>query len=300
MIIVLTGGTGFIGQSLIKKLKDQNHTIHLLIRSPSTKKNYQCKTFLWPNIHSPIPLEAFPIDSKFGVIHLAGEPILQWPWTSHKKRKIYNSRVTGTKKLIETLQNLKNTPQFFFCASAIGIYGRQDSKNITEIFNFQKQDFFLQKVCEDWEREALKLKQKCRVVIFRLGIVLSFQGGFLKEQLRWSKLFVPFLLYKHKLWISWIHREDLVRLILWAINKKETKGIYNATAPDPFDMNFFLNRLSIYLKKKYLRIPIPLFLMKLFGGELVKNLLISCHVTSEKLTREGFQFKYKNLVEVFK
>ena len=301
MVIILTGGTGFIGLALIKKLTEQNHTLHLLTRSISTKKNLSsCKTFLWPDAHSPVPLEAFPKDSEFGVIHLAGESVFQWPWTSQKKKKIYNSRIQGTKNLVKTMQDLKNTPQFFLCASALGIYGHQDSQNIIEDFNFKNQGFFLQKVCEDWEKEALNLKEKCRVVIFRFGVVLSFQGGFLKEQLKWSKLFVPFMLYKNKLWLSWIHREDLIHLILWAISRKNIEGIYNATAPEPFDMNFLFKNISIYLKKKYLRIPTPLFLMKLFGGEMAKNLLVSCHTSSKKITQKGFQFKYKTLDEVFK
>ncbi len=301
MIIVLTGGTGFIGQSLIKKLVEQNHTVHLLVRSSSMKKNlYPCKTFLWPDSHSPIPPEVFPSDSTFGVIHLAGESIFQWPWTPRKKKKIYNSRVIGTRTLVETISHLKNTPEFFFCASAVGIYGKQDSQNITEDFHFKNQGLFLQKVCENWEKEALKMETKCRVVIFRLGIVLSSQGGFLKKQLKWSKWFIPFMLYKNKLWLSWIHREDLNRLILWAIHKKETKGIYNATTFEPFDMNFFLNKLSVHFKKKRLRIPTPLFLVKSLAGEIGKNILISCHAIPKKITEEGFQFKYKTLVEALK
>jgi len=297
MIIIITGGTGFIGQSLIQKLKLTNHILHALVRSLS---HNPIKHFIWPDVYSPLDKKAFPQDSKYGVIHLAGEPISKWPWTHKRKQKIYDSRVLGTRQIVTTIHNLKNPPQFFIAVSATGIYGHQKQKNIKEPINFKNQDLFLQQVCKDWEQEILKLQSKCRVVLLRLGIVLSFKGGFLKQQLKLCRLFVPSILCKNNLWMSWIHKDDLVRLILFAIHNKDLQGIYNATAPEPFDINTFFNQLSTYLKKSYLRIPIPLFLLKLLGGEMVKNLLVSCHTSSQKILKTGFQFKYNTLQDIFK
>lgn len=300
MIILITGGTGFVGSALIQKLKKEKHKIYLLVRSFTKQKDSSLKEFLWLDTNQELPLEAFPKEEDYGIIHLLGEPISQWPWTSRKKKKIYDSRVMGTKNLVETIKTLPNKPQFFLAASATGIYGNQHSKEVFENSPIDNPHLFLQKVCQDWEEEVLKLQELSRVIILRLGLVLSFQGGFLKTQLKWSQAFVPIMMYRDKLWLSWIHREDLVSLIYWILFKKQIKGIYNATSPQPFDMNSFFDHVSTHLKKKYLRIPQPLFLMRLLGGEMIKNLLVSCYVSSKKILEEGFEFKYKNLEDVFK
>ena len=178
MTIVLTGGTGLVGRALGQRLSSENYKIRLLARSKPKNIPYPCQLFLWPDFQSLPPAEAFPIKGDYGVIHLAGEPISQWPWTSHLKNKIYDSRVKGAQKLVQTLHKLSHPPSFFFSAGAVGIYGEQGEKRITENDSLPPPRLFLQKVCKNWEAEALKANEFCRTVVFRLGLVMAYEKGF--------------------------------------------------------------------------------------------------------------------------
>ena len=294
----MTGGTGLVGQALGEKLSFKNYKIHLLCRKTETAFPYPCKKFSWPDVKLPPPQEAFSEKEDYGIIHLAGEPIAQWPWTKHKKEKIYSSRVEGTKKLVSSLKHLAHPPQFFISASAIGRYGDQGEKELTESSPVTDQNLFLQKVCKDWEEEALKASSLYRTLVFRLGIVISCKKGFLREQLRLP--LIPLIINKRTNWLSWISLEDLSSMLLWAIENKQTKGIYNAVSPNPVSLKKFYRELAKQTKYKKLKIPTPLFLMKAAGGEMTKNLLASCRAFPEKALSEGFSFKQAELEGVLK
>lgn len=305
MRIVLTGGTGLIGQTLGQKLTAKNHKIHLLARKPVENAPYPCKIFLWPEAQSPPPSEAFPSNENYGVIHLAGEPVSKWPWTPHLKNKIYSSRVKGAKNLVASIQKLSQPPSrppaFFLSAGAIGIYGEQTNQKVTEGHLIDNQNLFLQKVCQDWEKEALKAHRLCRTVVFRIGIVLSSEKGFLHEQIKWMKRGIrPLILSSQPCYMSWIALEDLVRMILWAVENPQVEGIYNAVSPKALPLKEFYKILSGYIKGKSLPLPCPLFLMRLMGGEMTKNLLISCKAFPEKALKQGFAFKKAELKEALK
>lgn len=297
MTILITGGTGLLGQALLKKLMDSSYKIHLLCRRIHEDKPSSVQNFLWPSVYSEIPKEALPKDEKYGVIHLAGEPVSHWPWTSSKKEKIYSSRIEGTKKLVKALK--ENPPEFFISSSAIGIYGEQDSVKQTENLPISPQNLFLQKVCKDWEASALPAGDFCRTVVFRWGVVMSYQKGFLYEQAKWMKrAFLPKIIGENSL--SWIALEDAVSLVLWAIENKSVKGIYNASSPYPVPLKDFYKILSQEIKSKKIPLPLPLFLMKRLGGEMTKNLLASCRAYPEKALKEGFVFKQAKLEEALK
>ena len=299
MIVVLTGGTGLVGQALGQRLSSNNYEIHLLTRKLQ-KVPYPCKQFLWPDVKVDLPQEAFPKEEDYGVIHLAGEPISQWPWTRKVKEKIYLSRVEGARKLVLKIKNLSHPPQFFLSANAIGIYGDQGDQTLTETSPIPDQDLFLQKVCKDWEEEALKASPICRTLIFRFGIVMSYQKGFLYEQMKWLKRgFRPLILTQNSLWLSWINLEDLSSMILWAVKNKQITGIYNAVSPKPVPLKDFYNILAKQTKYKSIKVPSPLFLMKLAGGEMAKNLLVSSKVFPEKALAQGFVFQYPDLEQIF-
>ena len=296
MVIVITGATGLIGSCLGKKLTQQGHTVHILTRDPLSDKkiDYEHKSFLWANSYELPNEKAFPSDVKFGVIHLAGESISEWPWTKIKKKNIYDSRITGTQNLIKVFEKLNNFPEFFISTSAVGVYG--DTKNIavTESYKIEDQKLFLQKICKDWEAEALKLEQFSRVVILRLGIVFSKKSTFLKQQLSLLKFFVPLLLSFRKIYFAWIHIDDLCSVIC-NMTHNNSKGIYNATAPEPSNWSEFYNEMALKLNKKYFRIPTFIFIIKFILGEMGKNMFVSCGAIPQKLQKEKFQFKYKNL-----
>ena len=301
MIIVMTGGTGLVGQALGQKLSSKNYKIHLLVRKPQNTISYPCKTFLWPDVKADLPQEVFPKEEEYGVIHLAGEPISKWPWTKGKKEKIYSSRVEAGRKLVTALKKCPHPPQFFLSASAIGIYADQGNRQVTEESPIADQDFFLQKLCKDWEKEALKAAFVCRVLVFRLGIVMSYKKGFLYEQAKWLKRgLLPLLITQKPNWLSWISLEDLICMLLWAIESKEAKGIYNAVSPHAVSLKDFYKIFAKQKNHKGIALPFPLFLMKLMGGEMTKNLLASCKVFPEKALSEGFVFRKSKLEEALK
>ena len=299
MIIILTGGTGLIGQVLGKKLSQLGYTLHVLTRSPQKKMSYPCKTFLWDSSETP-PVEAFPNSGEnWGVIHLAGESISYWPWTSNRKKRIYESRILGTRNLILFLKESSCLPNFFISASALGIYGSQEGKTVTESSLPPKPpSLFLEKVCKDWEKEVLALEPSCRTIILRFGMVLSLLGGGFLPYLYSAQKRI-YLLSLKSLWINWIHIQDAVGVCVWALKKEDCRGIYNVTSPASVTLNEFSKNLFQALGAKVF-IPVPIFLLKWFGGEMAKNLLANVKACPERLNKENYSFRYPTFKEALK
>ena len=297
MTVVVTGGTGLVGEALIKKLIQSNYTVHNITRQLKNPETERYREFSWPESSEEFPIQALSKKSDYGVVNLAGEPISSWPWTRQKKEKIYFSRVNRTQQLVSFFKEYP--PKFFISASAVGIYGERGEQALSEKSNILKQSFFLQKVCLDWEKSALSAHSICRTVIFRLGIILSYKKGFLYEQNKWvSRGIAPFIISLNDNWLSWISIEDLTSLILWAVQERQTRGIYNAVSPQPVTLKQFyfdLKRQNQPKKLPFIYIPSPLFLLKKIGGEMLQNLLISSKVFPTKALSEGFIFKQEDL-----
>ena len=300
MIIIVTGGTGLVGQALIKELIQKKHTVYNLTRRVRTKKSANYKEFLWSENSKTPPIEAFPEKENYGVINLAGEPVSNWPWTKKRKEKIYSSRVNRTQQLLSVFKD--KAPEFFISASAIGIYGEQRNQTLTEESDIPRQNFFLQKVCLDWEKSALRAETLSRTVIFRFGIVLSYKKGFLYEQNKWIKkgLLASIFSFK-KSWLSWISIKDLTSLILWAVENENVTGVYNAVSPKPTNLKQFYSILKNTSKGRFLiQIPCPLFLLKMVGGEMFQNLLMNSKVIPARALSEAFVFEQEDLETALK
>ena len=294
MVILLTGGTGLIGRALSLRLIEEGHTLHLLVRNVEKAKAFfpSCKVFFWDGFSS-FPKEALPKDSEnWGVIHLAGENIFQWPWFQKRKKSIYNSRVNLTKNLITHLSEASFPPKFFIGMSAVGIYG--ESENTAEEKLFHKTSSFLQNLCMNWEKEAFFSEAFTRTVIFRLGHVLSKEGGFLGRQLAFinKKCYGPLKTVK-PLWISWIHIDDLIDFFLWVMNSQNAKGIYNVVSPHPVTLKEFTKVLFEKTKFKSFFPALPLSILKFIGGEMIDNIFVSSKIASSK--GKSFPFKYATL-----
>ena len=299
MIIVLTGGTGLVGKALGQKLVEQGHALHVLTRSPKKKLNYSCKTFLWEASEKPSQ-DFFPQSKqKWGVIHLAGESISHWPWTSKRKKRIYTSRILGTKNLVQALKELPHPPHFFVSASAVGIYGDQNGNICKESSQLSStSSLFLEKVCKDWEKEVLNSETFSKVIILRFGMILSALGGALPSSLNSTKKRMH-LWSLNKIWINWIHVQDVIKVIIWTLNQPSCQGIYNVTSPEPVTLNSFSKELLRSLKKKYF-VLFPVFILKILGGEMARNLLANVKVVPERLNKEGYTFLYPSLKEALK
>ncbi len=270
MRIALTGARGFVGSALTELLQNQGHETKALSRRPG-----------------PADLEGVE-----AVVHLAGEPVAQ-RWTAEAKRKIRDSRVLGTRHLVESIKSLEIKPKVVLCASATGFYGHRGDEVLTE--ESGAGEGFLAETCREWENEAKLLETLgVRVVFVRIGIVLGRGGGALAKMLPPFRMGVGGRLSHGKQWMSWIHREDLTRLMVWALENEEVRGAVNGTAPGAVTNVQFTSVLGGVLRRPAV-FPVPEFALKLVFGEMARVLLESQRVKPEVAEEKGFVFKYPDL-----
>ena len=228
MKALITGATGFIGGKFVSRLTRPV----VLSRSPEKAKSTlgDVEAFAWEPLAGPPPAEAF--EGVDVVFHLAGEPVAEGRWNAIKKQRIRDSRVIGTRNLVERLANLAHPPRVLVSASAVGIYGSRGDEVLTE--TSAPADGFLADVCRDWEREAQAAEQYgIRVVNPRIGIVLGEGGGALAKMLPLFKLGLGGRLGDGSQWMPWVHVNDVVGLFFFAAESQSLHGPPNATSPNP-------------------------------------------------------------------
>lgn len=291
MNILITGATGLIGQALIAELSD--YKLFILTRSPQ----YAVKVF---SHHKNIvqysnTLEEFDFNTLDVVINLAGEPIANKRWSSQQKDKICNSRWELTYQLSQCIIKAKKPPKAYISSSAVGFYGRQGTKLISEDFKGSIETEFTHKVCELWENNALLAQSsKTRVCILRTGIVLSKQGGALSKMISPFKLGLGGPIGDGAHGMSWIHIKDMVNIIKTCVSNESLCGVINATAPNPVSNKVFSQLLSKTINRPCLFV-IPKFVLKITLGEMADILIHGQYITPNKLIDEGFVFYYPDL-----
>ena len=291
MKILLTGGTGFIGKAVAKNLSSRGHELVVLTRDPESaqkKIGVVCKVYRWDALKGPAPQEAFSgVDV---VINFAGEPIATGRWTPATKTKIYNSRILGTRNLVESINQLVK-PVKLISTSAVGFYGNRGEETLTEESSIG--EGFLAEVCGAWEAEASKAKTT-GTVIFRLGVVLG-NGGALDKMLPIFRKGLGGPLGNGNQWMSWIHIHDLVQAITQAAEDPAMNATYNAVSPNPVTNEIFTYLLGQALHKPTL-FRVPKFVLKLALGEMAEEtLLASAQAVPENLLERGFQFEFPEL-----
>jgi uncharacterized protein (TIGR01777 family) len=225
-------------------------------------------------------------------VHLAGEPIAESRWTPKQKQEILTSRQLSTRKIVEAIAKANPKPSVLVNASAIGYYGTSETATFDE--TSPSSNDFLAEVCQAWEAEAQKVKEAAvRLVILRLGIVLG-DGGALAKMIPPFKLFAGGPLGTGKQWFSWIHRDDLVNLILEALTRKDIEGVLNATAPNPVRMSEFCQVLGKTLNRPSW-LPVPSFVPEALLGEGAKVVLEGQQVLPKRTTSFGFDYQYPTL-----
>ncbi|WP_193368616.1 TIGR01777 family oxidoreductase [Pelagibius marinus] len=287
--ILVTGGTGFIGRRLVAALVAAGHDVTVLTRDP--KKAADLPTPLrivtrLEQINSDTPLDA--------VVNLAGEPIANGLWTKAKKRKIVASRVGTTRRLVDWLADRKERPGVLVNASAVGWYGLRGDETLTE--NDTARVCFTQEVCVRWEQEARKAERLgLRVVRLRIGLVLGREGGLLASMLTPFEFGLGGRLGHGQQWMSWIMRDDLVRLIVHALDSEDVEGAVNATAPHPVRNADFTRALGRALGRPALA-ALPAWLLRLGAGDFARELLLGGQrVVPAKAEASGFVFRYPTL-----
>lgn len=289
MNFLLTGGSGFIGSRLIEVLLERGHFVSILTRKVTSRADRNVGQYYWA-MNGPAPAE--PFDDVDVVVHLAGEPIAQ-RWTPEAKQKIRDSRVLGTRHLIEGIGSLAKRPRVLISGSAIGYYGDRDDEILTE--SSKPGPDFLSTICQEWEREADRaIGLGLRVVKIRTGMVLGRNGGALKQMLTPFKLGLGGKVGSGRQWMSWIHLDDLVRIILFAA-ETPVEGVLNGVAPHPVMNNDFVDILAQQLHRPAI-FPMPEFALRLLFGEMSKILLDSQRVQPEAAQRAGFHFEHPELI----
>jgi uncharacterized protein len=288
MRIVLTGATGFIGKRLIKQFLDEGHEVSVLGRS--RPKDSRASHFWWDAMKGE-PLDASLIDVD-AVINLVGEPVAQ-RWDTDVKRRIRESRVAGTRNLINALARQRRLPRVLVSASATGYYGERGDEVLTE--RSAPGTGFLSEVCVEWEREAMRATELgIRVAVVRIGIVLGPDGGALERMLPPFHMGVGGKLGDGKQWMSWIHVDDLVNLLAYSMKSEAAEGPLNGVAPEPVRNAEFTDTLASVIHRPAL-FPAPKFGLKLLFGEMADIVTGSQRIIPEATREAGFTWRYPTL-----
>jgi uncharacterized protein len=296
MKIAITGATGFVGTGLVEKLLEKENSLLILTRNAERCKRIFPST-VYPNLEI-LPYTATEsglwqerISGCDAVINLAGEPIAE-RWTSEYKKAILESRQLGTQKIVEAIAKAAHKPSVLISASAIGYYGSSETATFDE--NSSPGNDFLAQVCQSWESEAQKVTStETRLVILRIGIVLG-KGGALSKMLPVFKLFAGGPIGTGQQWFSWIHRADLINLIILALEHPEIKGVFNATSPNPVRMSNLCDSLGKAINRPSW-LPVPSFALELLLGEGAQVVLEGQQVLPKATSRIGFTYQYPEL-----
>ena len=294
--ILITGGTGLIGKKLISQLDIDLYNIIVLTRKKSHIKE-GIHFMNWDPDNNKLDLSK--INELDTIINLVGESIDKKRWTKKQKLNIYNSRIKTTQLLFSKIKELEILPKNIISASATAIYksNTKEPQNEDSVF----EDDYLARVVKDWEEENIKFKfLGIRTVILRIGIVLSNHGGILKKLFPIFKLGLGVPLGSGNQIMSWIHIDDLVRMILFCQKHQNIRGFINAVSPIPVSNSYFTNCLS--KKLGVIRYPafvkVPVIIIKILFGEVANLIFNGKNVSSKKIENLKFKFLYKNLDDV--
>jgi len=292
MKIIVAGGSGFIGKALIQNLLAQKHTVVLLTRSQKANQppaRGAVHVAQWDGENLGKWTEQ--LEGADAVVNLSGESIAAKRWTAPQKRKIVESRIRTTRAIVKAISQTKAKPKLLINASAIGFYGNVEQGDVTE--SHPKGKGFLAETCSQWEEEAIKAETAgIRVIRLRIGVVLEKGGGALARMLPPFRFFMGGPLGSGKQWFPWIHREDLVGLIIFLVTHPSAAGAVNATAPNPVTMKELCQTLGNVMRRPSWA-PVPAFVLKVLLGEMAENMLLTGQkVVPAKATDLGFPFKY--------
>lgn len=295
--VAITGATGLVGTRLVANLTENRHKIVIFTRNTSkAQKIFPSSNFPNVEIVKYTPQESGAWQDKISgcdaVINLAGEPISE-RWTPQHKKAILESRQIGTRKIVEAISLADVKPQVLISGSAIGYYGTSETATFDE--KSSPGNDFLAEVCQKWEAEATAVKEYgVRLVIVRIGIVLANDGGALAKMLTPFQMGAGGPIGTGRQWFSWIHRDDLVNIIIEALNRDEMTGVYNATSPNPVKMKDFCQTLGDVLNRPSW-LPVPEFVLELLLGDGAIVVLEGQQVLPKKTQSLSIQYQYPEL-----
>lgn len=288
MRVLITGASGLVGTELQKSFAEKGYDMLLASRSePKDEQHIQ-----WTVEEGFTNAEK--LEGLDAVVHLAGENVSGLRWTEEKKKAIRDSRVLGTRNVVDAISKLKDRPKVFVSSSAIGFYGERGDEEVTE--SSAAGDTFLADVSKAWEAESRRAEDAgIRTVLLRTGIILSKDGGALGTMLTPFRLGVGGVVGSGKQWMSWISMDDHISAINYAIENENLRGAVNSVSPNPVTNEEFTKTLGEVLYRPTF-LPLPEFAVSMVFGEMGDALLLaSTKVLPKRLTDAGFEFKYPGL-----
>lgn len=288
MKIVVAGGTGFLGRPLVEALRAQGHDVRVLTRRATAGGEIG-----WAP-DGGVGAWVASLEGTEAVVNLAGTSIAGGRWTAERKREIVDSRLLATRSLVAAAGSLASPPRVLVSASAVGYYGDRGAEELTE--SAAPATGFLGTLARDWEDAARPvIVHGTRLVVVRTGLVLADDGGALAEMRLPFRLGLGGTLGSGRQYMSWIHRDDWVRLVQWLIGESAAQGPFNATAPSPVTNAEFTRALGRVLHRPAI-LPVPGFALRVLFGELAGPLLLQGQrVVPARAMSMGFQFHYADL-----
>lgn len=295
MKIVLAGCTGFIGKALTQYFVDNGHEIISLVRKNDPSLPEKVKQVLWNGKDQGDWSKE--INGADAVVNLSGAGIADKKWSDERKKLLVDSRVDSTTAIKTAIQNATDKPKVWVNASAVGYYGNLPHEIATESTPAGKD--FLGDVCRMWEEATHGAENHTRLVILRIGVVLEKDGGALPKMAMPFKMFAGGHTGSGKQGFPWIHREDVIGLIDFAIKNEKVTGVMNATAPELLTNKEFCKILGKVLKRPSI-FPVPAFMLKLMFGEMSAVLLEGQLVKPLRAQEYGYMFKHSTAENALK
>ncbi|MBL4835159.1 MAG: TIGR01777 family oxidoreductase [Pseudomonas sp.] len=288
MHVLITGGTGLIGSALSKQLTSEGHQVTVLSRSPE-KVSQICGT----GVRGVGELSALESERVDAIVNLAGAPIADRPWTSKRKQVLWDSRVTLTEELVAWLGQRAVKPEVLVSGSAVGWYGDSGATPVTEKSSPNPE--YTHTLCDAWESAAKRAgSHGIRVCLLRTGLVLAPGGGFLQRMLPPFKFGLGGPIGSGKQCMPWVHRSDMVGIIMLLLSNPDCKGPFNANAPRPVTNHEFVKTLGSTLGRPAV-IPLPAPVLKLALGEMSRLLLTGQNAVPQKAQEAGYTFRFTHL-----
>ena len=297
MKVAVTGASGFLGPGLVQRLLGRGHAVHVLARNVERTLSRLPAGVTGSYYDATTPMSPDALAGAEAVVHLAGEPVAQ-RWSKEAKHRIHDSRVLGTRVLVEAMKGA-GTVKRFVSASAIGYYGgTRGAEPLTE--ESAPGDDFLAQVCRGWEAEATRAREAgIRTVVVRMGVVLHPEGGALHKMLPPFRMGAGGPVGSGKQYVSWVHREDALDLLLFVVEHPTLEGPVNATAPTPVTNAEFAQAMGHALGRPAV-MHVPAFMLKAAMGEMAKVALEGQRVLPRRAQEAGFTFRHTELEAALK
>jgi hypothetical protein len=288
--VLISGATGFIGRHLVHRLLQRGD--HVLVL---TRQEAKAAALFGSRVRAVVDLEAVRDDESIdGVINLAGEPIAARPWTRRRKQRLLTSRLDVTRRLLALVQRLHVKPATWINGSAIGYYGVRDDQPLHE--KSPSAEIFQAQLCRSWEQCAAGAEAHgVKVALLRIGIVLGRDGGALPALARPVRFGLGICLGSGEQWMSWIHIDDLIELIVFVLDQRTLAGPINATAPEPVTHRQFMHTLAASMQRRLLPFAVPACLLRAALGELAQLFVDGQRVMPARAQALGFEFRYPGL-----